>query len=78
MPHDNMPCRGGGNSDAPWHCAKLGELWMPPSGTMPDAKGFSHLALCQLEQGPWHLGPSSWKFWDGGLDVFCSCASSAQ
>lgn len=41
-------------------------------------RGILPMALCQQEQGPCSLGPSSGKFWDGGLDIFCSCASSAQ
>lgn len=75
MPCDNMPCMvgGGGNSDAPWHCARLGRALDAPSGMMPCAKGFSlwHSASRNRDPGAWiqAQGSSGMEDWMSSVPV---------
>lgn len=79
MPCDNMPCMvGGGEFRCPLALCQTGESSRCPLWHDAMCQGILPMALCQQEQGPGSLDPGSGKFWDGGLDVFCSCASSAQ
>lgn len=72
MPHDNMPCRGEIQMP-PGTVPNWGGALDAPSGTMPDAKGFSlwHSASWNRDPGTWiqAQGSSGMEDWMSSVSV---------